>query len=85
MIDYINLGIDLKGKTSGQIKTKCPKCHNQRKKKNAPSLSGDIDKGLFNCHHCGYSVSVKFQKKQEYQIPKENKNNVDGKVFSLAD
>ena len=81
MIDYINLGIDLKGKTSGQIKTKCPKCHNQRKKKNDPSLSVDIDKGLYNCHHCGYSGSVKFQKKQEYQIPKENKNKLSDNVI----
>lgn len=32
-MNFNELNIDLKGKTSGQIKTKCPKCHHKRKRK----------------------------------------------------
>jgi twinkle protein len=51
------IGIDLKGKQFGQIKTMCPKCSNSRKKRD-PSLSVDIDAGLYNCHHCDWKGSV---------------------------
>lgn len=51
------LGIDLRGQQYGQIKTLCPKCAHTRKKKD-PSLSVDIDKGLYNCHHCHWKGSV---------------------------
>ena len=51
------IGIDLKGKQFGQIKTMCPKCSNSRKKRD-PSLSVDIDSGLYNCHHCDWKGSV---------------------------
>lgn len=51
-------GIDLGRKQSGQIKTRCPKCSHERKKKNDPSLSVDIDNGVWNCHHCGWSGGV---------------------------
>lgn len=51
-------GINLRGKQSGQIKTVCPKCSADRKKKNDPSLSVDIDNGVWNCHHCGWSGGV---------------------------
>lgn len=58
-------GINLKGKTSGQIKTTCPRCSVDRKKKGDPSLSVNIDEGVWNCHHCGWSGSV-----NEYLRPK---------------
>jgi len=51
------LGIDLRGQQYGQIKTLCPKCAHTRKKKD-PSLSVDIDNGLYNCHHCNWKGSV---------------------------
>jgi len=51
-------GIYLGGKEHGQVKTKCPKCSHERKKKHEASLSVDIDQGLWNCHHCGWSGSV---------------------------
>lgn len=51
-------GIELRGRQSGQVKTHCPKCAHTRKKKGDPSLSVDIDKGLWNCHHCGWAGSV---------------------------
>lgn len=54
----IKMGIDLKGKWSGDIKTVCPRCSHQRKKSKDTSLSVNIDEGLYNCHHCGWSGSV---------------------------
>lgn len=54
----IKLGIDLRNKWSGEVKTTCPKCAHQRKKKNDPSLGVNIDDGVWKCHHCGWSGSV---------------------------
>lgn len=54
----IKLGINLRDKWSGEVKTICPKCSGQRKKKNDPSLGVNIDKGVWKCHHCGWSGSV---------------------------
>lgn len=54
----IKLGIDLKGKWSGDVKTICPRCSHQRKKSKDTSLSVNIDEGLYNCHHCAWSGSV---------------------------
>ena len=80
-MNFTELNIDLKGKTSGQIKTKCPKCHHKRRKKNDPSLSVDIDKGLYNCHHCGFKGSIKFKNKSEWILPKENKNKLSDPII----
>ena len=54
----IKLGIDLRDRWSGEVKTICPKCSQQRKKKNDPSLGVNIDTGVWKCHHCGWSGSV---------------------------
>lgn len=71
-----SLGIDLRGNTSGEIKTLCPQCSHTRKKRNQPCLNVDIDKGLYNCWHCEeFSGAVKNKefkkmaptKQQEYK------------------
>jgi twinkle protein len=54
----VKLGIDLRDRWSGEVKTLCPKCSLQRKKKNDPSLGVNIDTGVWKCHHCGWSGSV---------------------------
>tara|TARA_R110000868_G_scaffold59320_1_gene182053 strand:- start:3358 stop:5094 length:1737 start_codon:yes stop_codon:yes gene_type:complete len=54
----VKLGIDLRNKWSGEVKTTCPKCAHQRKKKNDPSLGVNIDDGVWKCHHCNWSGSV---------------------------
>lgn len=64
------LGIDLKRRTSGSLKTTCPKCSESRgKNKKDPCLSVDIDEGLYNCHHCNYSGRVFEKKVVEYTKP----------------
>lgn len=73
MRSFEKLGIDLKGKTSGQTKVKCPVCHESRKNKSDSSLSVNITAGLYDCHNCGFSGSVIEKKEYEpkvYQRPK---------------
>lgn len=45
-------GFDLKGKTFGKIKTTCPFCSPNRGNPKDESVSIDIDKAVFYCHHC---------------------------------
>jgi twinkle protein len=51
---FNDYGIELK-KATGQVKTKCPKCSHDRKKKADPCLSVNIDDGIWNCHNCGWN------------------------------
>jgi twinkle protein len=50
---FYDYDIDTKGKSSGQIKTLCPKCSHTRKKKNDPCLSVDISREVWQCHNVG--------------------------------
>lgn len=54
-IDWHSLGIDTKGKTSGHVKVTCPKCSHTRSNKREPCLSVDLDRNVWNCHHCGWT------------------------------
>jgi len=74
------LGIIVKG-NAGMTKTKCPKCSHERKKKSDPCLSVNLDKGLYNCHNCGWAGSVKFKAKAEYTIPEKENANVSERVL----
>tara|TARA_R110000851_G_scaffold44178_3_gene108762 strand:- start:1419 stop:3110 length:1692 start_codon:yes stop_codon:yes gene_type:complete len=60
-------------RTSGQVKTKCPKCSQDRKKKSDPCLSVNIDTGVWNCHNCGWTGGLKkydFMKEISYIKPR---------------
>ena len=74
------LGIVLK-RSSGYVKTTCPKCSHQRKNKSDKCLAVDIDQGLYNCHHCGWSGNVKFEKKKEYIKPPKVSADVNERVL----
>lgn len=59
MKDYSDFGINIpKGRTRGKLKTFCPQCHDTRHNKTDKSLSVDLDKGLWNCHYCGWGGSL---------------------------
>jgi len=58
MKSWSDLGIDVRGKSSGEIKTVCPQCSHTRKKRSYPCLNVNIDKGMYNCWHCGWSGSI---------------------------
>ena len=66
-MSFLDYGIELK-KSSGQVKTKCPKCSHDRKKKSDPCLSVNIDEGIWNCHNCGWHGSIKINNNFEVFI-----------------
>tara|TARA_R110000824_G_scaffold144529_1_gene312479 strand:- start:1229 stop:2926 length:1698 start_codon:yes stop_codon:yes gene_type:complete len=65
-------GIIIK-RNSGQVKTKCPKCSQDRKKKTDPCLSVNIDEGVWNCHNCGWTGGLKkennYMQEKNYILP----------------
>tara|TARA_R110000823_G_scaffold309869_1_gene434413 strand:- start:9947 stop:11620 length:1674 start_codon:yes stop_codon:yes gene_type:complete len=76
MKTFEDFNIDVGNKSTGKIKTQCPKCSETRKNKRDKCLSVDVDQGLFNCHNCGFSGTTKFQKKPEYIKPQTIKLNL---------
>ena len=72
----IKMGIDLRDRWSGEVKTKCPKCASSRKKQTDPSLGVNIDKGVWKCHHCNWSGSV-----NEYVRPEPRAQVATAKIF----
>lgn len=77
------LGIDLRKLKGNHIDTTCPKCSHTRKKKNDPCLSVTIDEGLYNCHHCSWSGTIKdYNPIKEYFKPVyDNKTELTRKVL----
>lgn len=55
MKSFLDFGIDVGGRNSGEADTTCPQCSESRKNKRARCLSVNIDKGCWTCHHCGWS------------------------------
>lgn len=55
-ITYAELDIDIGRRSSGNIKTFCPKCHHLRNDKSDKSLSVDLNTGQWLCHYpkCGW-------------------------------
>lgn len=81
MRNFSKLKIDLRGHTSGHVKTFCPFCHERRKDKRDKSLSVDIDRGLYKCHYCdaqGYvpDEDEERRKEQRRQRREERQNRL---------
>lgn len=77
MNNYSYYGIELNtNKTSGEATALCPKCSAERKPEHRriKCLSVNLDKGVWNCNHCGFKGGLKTEKKIDYKIP-EWKNN----------
>ena len=48
-------GIDVpQGRSTGNYKTYCPQCRDERHNKSDRSLSCNLETGMFNCHYCGW-------------------------------
>jgi twinkle protein len=73
------LGIPLR-RTTGNEKTICPKCSHNRKDKTDQCLSTDIDKGLYNCHNCGWGGNIRFKKKENNKFPKTININLNERI-----
>lgn len=59
MKTFSDFNIEIPGnRRSGKIKLVCPKCKDTRHNKNDKSLSVDIDKGVWHCHHCSWSGTI---------------------------
>jgi twinkle protein len=70
--------INLGGKNSGNIKTKCPDCNPTRSNKADRSLSVNIDKGVALCHYCeAISIrdKVEFETQKKYVLPPQTWTN----------
>lgn len=66
------LGVRIPDKGTENIKTRCPKCSGDRKS-DFP-LSVNPNKGIWNCHRCGYSGSVGYKRpevEKTYAKPKQ--------------
>ncbi|WP_286760912.1 toprim domain-containing protein [Salegentibacter sp. UBA1130] len=62
--------IDTKGRSSGQIKVKCPACIDRRTNKRDKSLSVNLNTGRAKCHYCD---EVSFRESEETESPVEYK------------
>jgi len=80
--ELLELGIEIGSKNNGEVKTKCPQCSHTRKNKADKPLSVNIDKGVYNCHNCGWGGSVLFKEKKEYVKPVEVEINLSEKIIS---
>lgn len=51
--------------------TKCPQCSDSRKprNRNIVCLSVNVDKGVWNCHHCGWKGALKTDRPESVYIP----------------
>ncbi len=79
METFDDYGIDAIG--SGEIKTICPQCSPSRKKKNIKCLAVNVDEGIWNCFHCGWTGNLRKEHKftKAYSLPKpsvEKKVNI---------
>ena len=58
-ITYADLGIEIPhGKASGDAKCHCPLCHPERKNQSDKSLSVNLDRGEWKCHHCQWQSGL---------------------------
>lgn len=55
MKNFSDFGIDTQNRSGEEIKTTCPQCSHTRKKKSYPCLNVNTIKGIWHCHHCGWS------------------------------
>jgi twinkle protein len=87
--EYNYLNFNLRSRNSGNIKTECVFCQSDRtKNKHDKPVSIDLDKGVYNCHHCDKSGAIhkyKFQKDigKEYKRPEwRNNTNLSDNVVN---
>jgi twinkle protein len=74
-----SLGINVREGQRGDVKVICPKCSQSRKHKSDPCLSVNTSEGVWNCHNCGWSGTVK--NKVEYVKPPSELKNLSSQVI----
>lgn len=58
MKTWADFGITVKLGGANEQKTTCPQCSPHRKKRNYPCLNLNLEKGVWNCWHCGWAGSL---------------------------
>ena len=58
MKDWGDFGIHVPASAAGEFYTQCPQCSESRRKKTVKCLSANTEKGVWCCHHCGWSGSL---------------------------
>ncbi len=58
-MEWRDVGIDLPGGARGNVKVTCPQCSGTRRKSTERCLSVDVERGLWRCHHCGWSGALR--------------------------
>lgn len=82
-MNYSDYNIEIApGRTTGEFATKCPNCSHTRKKQSVKCLQVNLDKGVWNCKHCGWTGGLKPEKAEIiYTLPEwENKTDLSEKV-----
>lgn len=79
--EFLNIGITPRGNAIEQ-KVICPKCSHTRKNKKDPCLSINLEKGVYNCHNCGWSGNVKFKEKKEFVKPPKAQTDLSDRTIS---
>lgn len=64
-MNFSDFGIAVDGR--GEQKTVCPQCSESRKKSRVKCLNVNVDEGVWNCWHCGWSGSLKVKREQRYE------------------
>lgn len=59
MKTWADFSIELPSSASGEVDVRCPQCSPRRKKKNARCLSVNVEMGVWNCAHCGWTGTLK--------------------------
>ncbi len=82
---FSDYGINVGARTTGQVKTFCPKCRDKRSNKADKSLSVNIAEGVWDCHYCGWTGVIRnenFVPKKTYARPPQrvNKTTLSDKV-----
>lgn len=65
---FQGLGIDTKTHKSGAFYTKCPICHDDRRKQSSKELLVNLDTGYTECFHCGWSDHILKHRDPEEKI-----------------
>ena len=64
MKTFADFNIEIRSGGSGQVRTLCPRCSGERKKSGEKCLSVDVSKGVWLCHHCGFTGGLGSAKDQ---------------------
>jgi len=76
-MDFSDYGIHVLG-LSGEVRTLCPQCSPTRKKSKEKCLAVNIDKGVWDCKHCGWHGGIN---DKDYKVFKDPKTKLPENVI----